>query len=354
MNITKSLERWYNEHSRQLPWRETSDPYNIWVSEIILQQTRVSQGLQYYQSFIRKFPDVQTLANAPTDDILKAWQGLGYYTRAKHLHETAKTITYNYKGKFPDNYKELIKLKGIGEYTAAAIASFAFNEKIAAVDGNIQRFISRLYGIKLPVNSPQGKKKIQELADRLLNPENPGKHNQAMMEFGAIQCLPRLPKCNNCPFNEVCVAYFNNETIKYPVKKSKKAKTDRYFHFLIIKYNNSLFLERRNNLNIWKNLYQFPLIEGFKEGGYDEIKKSQQWKEIFNDKTPKLIKEYSAFKHVLTHQNIYAKFYQLEIAEIPEYVNEHFFKTKISQFKQYPIPRLIEKFIQSENIWINF
>ncbi|MFW5979015.1 MAG: A/G-specific adenine glycosylase [Bacteroidia bacterium] len=348
MNITKSLERWYNEHSRHLPWRETSDPYKIWVSEIILQQTRVSQGLTYYNNFIMKFPDVHALASASTNDVLKAWQGLGYYTRAKNLHETAKTIAFKFNGKFPDNYKELIKLKGIGEYTAAAIASFAFNEKIAAVDGNIQRFLSRLYGIDLPVNALQGKRKIQELADWLLNPDNPGKHNQAMMEFGAIQCLPRLPNCKNCPCNEVCVAYLNNEETKYPVKTLKKRKTNRYFHFLIIKQGNNIILEKRNDVNIWKNLYQFPMIEGFKDGGIKEIKKSQKWKEIFYDQTPKLIREYSEYKHVLTHQNIYAKFYQLEIAEIPGNLNEYFITTKISQFEDYPIPRLIEKFIQNE------
>ncbi|MFO8234921.1 MAG: A/G-specific adenine glycosylase [Bacteroidales bacterium] len=350
MNITYVLDRWYDENSRELPWRNTNDPYKIWVSEIILQQTRVNQGLEYYKNFIKKFPDVHALGKSSLDEILKVWQGLGYYNRAKHMHETSKIIDQARNGKFPSNYKELLKLKGIGEYTAAAIASFAFNEPIATIDGNIQRFITRLYGIDAPVNSRQGKKRIQELSANLLNKNNPGKHNQAMIEFGAIHCKPKQPKCNECPFHSICVAYQKNLIHQLPVKSQTPKKTNRYFNFLIIRHRNKVFLEKRNSKNIWKNLYQFPLIESSEREEIAQIMQTDKWKQIFSDIQPDSIDEFKEYKHVLTHQNLYARFYLIKTRTISEYLKQNFIEINLSMLNKYPIPRLIERFLEEEKI----
>lgn len=219
MIITSVLIKWYHKNKRHLPWRDTQNPYLIWISEVILQQTRVIQGLDYYLRFIRKLPDIQSLATVSEDEVLKLWQGLGYYTRARNLHAAAKNIVHYFNGKFPDNYTDILKLKGIGKYTAAAVASFAFNEPVPVVDGNVCRVLSRLYAINYPADSAEGQKLIYSLAEKIIDKKNPGIFNQAIMEFGALQCVPQNPDCSKCPLNKKCLAYIYNNVSLFPVKK---------------------------------------------------------------------------------------------------------------------------------------
>ena len=246
------LHFWYNKNKRNLPWRETSNPYNIWLSEIILQQTRVEQGLPYYYKFIESYQTITDFANANLNDILKLWQGLGYYSRARNMHIAAQYIRDNNKGEFPDNYNELVKLKGIGPYTAAAIASFAFNEKKAVVDGNVYRVIARFDGIYTDINSTIGKHEFAKIADELLDINNPAIHNQAMMELGAMVCKPQNPDCENCPISNNCFAFLNNEQKNLPVKIKKVKVKTRFFNYLIFDYYGNTYLNQRGANDIWQ------------------------------------------------------------------------------------------------------
>lgn len=258
--LQQLLLRWYFDQKRELPWRKTTDPYRVWLSEIILQQTRVNQGLPYYERFISNYPSVHALAAADEDRVLKDWEGLGYYSRARNLHHTAKFVSEERSGKFPEDYDGLLKLKGVGEYTAAAIASFAYNEEKAVVDGNVFRFLSRLHADDTPINSNKGKKHFAQLARLFLNRENPALHNQAIMEFGALHCLPKNPHCDSCPFNMHCGAYINKEVARLPVKNKVGSKRVRYFTYLFMEYEGQSIIEKRRE-GIWQGLFQFPLIE---------------------------------------------------------------------------------------------
>ena len=255
------LLNWYTINKRILPWRSTSDPYAIWLSEIIMQQTQIKQGSSYYTHFITQFPTVFDLAQASEDEILKLWQGLGYYSRARNMHYTSIDIVNQYKGKFPENYAMLLKLKGIGEYTAAAIASIAFNQPYAVVDGNVFRVLSRIFGIYTPIDSTKGKKEFNTLANKLLNTNDSGSHNQALMEFGALHCTPKRPNCHDCIFSNDCVAHNLQHIDKLPVKKGKQKIQERYFNFIVISDNEYIYLNKRTKKDIWKNLYEFPIIE---------------------------------------------------------------------------------------------
>ena len=236
LETSRLLRDWYRIHKRELPWRESSDPYIIWISEIILQQTRVVQGMDYFLRFTERFPDVASLASAEEDEVLKYWQGLGYYSRARNLHAAAKDIMKRFDGIFPGRYEDVISLKGIGEYTAAAIVSFVWNQPYPVVDGNVFRVLSRLFAVDTPIDTPRGKKAFTELAGLVMDPRYAGQHNQAIMELGALQCVPQNPDCEACPLKERCAAYGTGDVQTYPVKQKKTKTRDRYFHYLYIIY----------------------------------------------------------------------------------------------------------------------
>ena len=262
MSFAPKILNWYYEHQRNLPWRETRDPYKVWLSEIILQQTRVAQGMPYYLRFVEAFPTVHDLANAPEEQVLKLWQGLVYYSRARNLHATAKTVVEDFDGKFPDTYKGLKSLKGVGDYTASAIASFCFDAPEPVVDGNVYRVLSRYFGIDIPINSTEGIKYFKELAREVMDSENIRDYNQGIMEFGAIQCAPKNPYCLLCPLQESCVALQENKVDQLPVKLNKTKIRNRYFNYLVLLDDDgNTILEQRRGKGIWQNLYQFPLIE---------------------------------------------------------------------------------------------
>jgi len=354
MKFSTTLISWYKKNKRDLPWRQTRDPYKIWLSEVILQQTRIEQGLSYYLNFVSRFPNVHALADASERDILKRWQGLGYYSRARNLHHAAITIANELNGQFPDNYNDLLKLKGIGEYTAAAISSIVFNEPRPVVDGNVLRFLSRLKGIKTPVDSVSGKKIILDLALRLIDRKQPGEFNQAIMEFGALYCKPQNPNCEECLFRTECKAYFENQVNSIPVKTKRLSPRKRYFHYLfIIHQNKSVYLRKRAGQDIWKNLYDFPLLEKnhkiSKEKMVEEVS-SYLFAELKKNPQVKISKEY---KHILTHQIISARFYTIRLNDSKQFRKINLLNGNIwdsadlKNIHQYPVPRLIEKFLKN-------
>lgn len=265
MDWTRTLLFWYDENKRTFPWRETKEPYKVWLSEIILQQTRTQQGLPYFRSFLEAFPTLKDLALASEDSILKLWQGLGYYSRARNLHATAQYIYKECEGVFPITFDKLLSLKGVGDYTASAISSICYNLPEAVVDGNVYRFLSRYFAIDTPVDSNQAHQLFKTKASSLMDKTQSGKFNQALMEFGALQCIPKNPSCSICPFVKKCIAFNQKKINFYPVKKARKKKIDRYFNYLIIRdKNGKVKLEKRLGKGIWQNLFQFPLIETHK------------------------------------------------------------------------------------------
>lgn len=340
------LQNWYHIYKRDLPWRDVSDPYLIWISEIILQQTRVAQGMDYYLRFVLRFPDVLSLAEAEEQEVLKYWQGLGYYSRARNLHKAARQIAENYGGRFPHDHAEILKLSGIGTYTAAAIASFAFNQPYAVVDGNVYRVLSRVFGIDSPIDSPRGQKEFAALAAELLDSENAGTHNQAIMEFGALQCVPVNPDCEICPLKDNCEALKTTSVEKLPVKERKTKIKSRYFNYLFIKHENQTFLQKRESQDIWKNLYEFPLIESEKLFTIEELIEQDEFKTLFPDTTAlKISSIYYDFKHILTHRHIFARFFMIETDKTNSHYKK-FGKTLIDNMDHLPISRLTELFLE--------
>ncbi len=337
-DFSLQIRQWYRLNMRDLPWRKTKNPYFIWLSEIILQQTRVAQGLPYYQRFIESFPTINDLAKAEEGTILKTWQGLGYYSRARNLHATAKIINEKYAGKFPDNYSEILALKGIGPYTASAIASFAFDLPHAVVDGNVYRVLSRFFGIETPIDSTSGIKLFQELANELMNNFQPAEFNQAIMEFGALMCSPK-PNCATCPLIESCVAYRENTISILPIKEKKTKVRKRYFHYFYVSKDNKIALKQRGEKDVWQGLYEFPLIET------ETPTLSNKEIEELSNETPKLIFN---TKHILSHQHIYANFYKTE--SIKSAKETEFDWVEKIQLEKIPISRLLEKFFENELI----
>ncbi|WP_196889116.1 A/G-specific adenine glycosylase [Aureivirga sp. CE67] len=336
-----TLLKWYLENKRNLPWRNSSDPYHIWISEIILQQTKIEQGLPYYEKFINNFPKVENLANADEEAILKMWQGLGYYSRARNLHFSAKYILNELNGEFPNTYKELLKLKGVGDYTASAVASICFDEKTAVVDGNVYRVLARYFGINTPINSTKGIKEFKALAQSLISEEKPGEYNQAIMDFGATQCKPQNPLCDSCPFNESCIALAKNEISNLPVKEKKTKISKKHFNFIIpINSNNKTILEKRTSKGIWLNLYQFPLFETKSELTEEnfEIENIVE-KYNFDINTIKLFNN-EPIIHKLSHQHIHTKFWIINTFSD----NENFMDW--DEIHQFPVPILIHNFIK--------
>ncbi|MBT8262414.1 MAG: A/G-specific adenine glycosylase [Bacteroidia bacterium] len=334
---------WYLQNKRDLPWRNESQPYYIWLSEIMLQQTRVAQGLPYYLKFIKAFPTIADLANASEEYVLKLWQGLGYYSRARNLHYTAKEITFNRNSEFPDTYKELLELKGVGDYTASAIASICYNEPTAVVDGNVYRVLSRVFGIETPINSSSGVKIFKDLAQELIDAERPGTFNQAVMEFGARYCIPQKPDCENCVFSDRCEAKRTGSVSKLPVKIRKQKIKHRHFNYLVILSDKqeATVLQQRRHKGIWQSLYEFPLIETDSEVGESEIAERAEFKAYWGKNGTKelLLFNESPIIHKLSHQHLHTKFWVVKTAEqLPEPV-------PISEINNYPVPVLIENFI---------
>ena len=278
MTFGRTIINWYHQNKRDLPWRNTNNSYLIWLSEIILEQTRVEQGLPYFLKFSKTYPTVESFANASEDQILRMWQGLGYYSRGRNMLKTAKVIQKDYKGVFPKAYADLITLTGIGEYTAAAISSFSSNEAKAVVDGNVYRLIARYFGISTPINSTLGKKEFQAIADELLDKNNAGEHNQAMIEFGALQCKPKNPDCTICPFQGSCFAYHHQKINELPVKIKKLTIRERFFYFFLIKNGDESLIKRRDNSDIWAGLHDLPSIEFSGRTGMEVLVNHNQFK----------------------------------------------------------------------------
>ena len=341
MEFSNSLLHWYLQNKRDLPWRNTTNPYPIWLSEIMLQQTRVAQGLPYFLSFMDNFPTVFHLAKASEEQVLKLWQGLGYYSRARNMHKTAQFIAFNLDGNFPNNYSDLLKLKGVGEYTAAAIASFAFNEVVPVVDGNVYRVLARYFNVETDIASATAKKEFTALANELIPKNNPAMFNQAIMEFGALQCVPKNPNCTICIFNTSCAALQQNKVGELPVKLKKTKIVNRYFNYLVFKdAKNETIIYKRIEKGIWQNLYEFPVIETETELQLDVIYKEIE--DTFIDKKIKNIYKYndSLLIHKLSHQKLHINFFNVEI------------ETKLENgldlvsLKKMPFPIVIHNFIE--------
>ncbi len=339
--ISDKLISWYKKNKRDLPWRNITDPYKIWLSEIILQQTQVIQGLNYYLKFTETFPTVIDLANAPEDKVMRLWQGLGYYSRARNLHAAAKTIKTNHKGKFPNTYETIKELKGVGDYTAAAVSSFAFNLPYAVVDGNVYRVLSRLFNINTPINSTRGKKEFQLLADELLNKKQPALHNSAIMEFGALWCRPQNPKCEECPLQAQCLAFENKTVALLPVKDKKIKIKNRYLHYFLLNYKNTVYIQKRTEKDIWQNLYEFYLIETPEATEADVLFKNKTLKKLSPGFEVKSV--VAAKKHVLSHQHLYATFYELTVKT--PIISKSLIKIKRSELSNFGLPQLITKYL---------
>jgi len=324
-SFAETLISWYDDHKRDLPWRGETDPYKIWVSEIILQQTRVQQGWDYYHRFLDNFPNVKTLAEADEEKVLKVWQGLGYYSRARNMHAAAREIMAEHHGIFPQTYDKIRSLKGIGNYTAAAIASIAFHLPYPAVDGNVIRIVSRIFGICDDVTQPTVLKRITAICETEIDPAQPGVFNQAAMDFGAMQCVPRNPKCDECPFQSNCYAFKNNLTDTLPIKKKKGESKHRFFHFTIYLSDNQTIIEKRTGSDIWKNMYQFPLTET----------DSEKWPE----------KPVFVTREVLSHQIIHAAYYVKNVKKLPK-TAENQSVIDFDEIEKLPMPKIMTLFLK--------
>lgn len=336
------LIEWYRGHRRELPWRETHDPYKIWISEIILQQTRVSQGYDYYCRFIRRFPDVDALAGADEDEVMKYWQGLGYYSRARNLHHAARTVAA--AGAFPVELHEVRKLKGVGDYTAAAICSFAYGQPCAVIDGNVYRVLSRYLGIDKAIDTAEGKKLFRALADEMLDKKRPAEYNQAIMDFGAMQCIPCSPDCMACPFADSCVAFREGRVERLPRKERKTKVTDRWFNYMYVRAGAYTFIRKRKAGDIWQNLYEFPLIETAGETAWDELSVMPEFRMLFPEGEIRSVRSVATgVRHVLSHRVIHAECYEIELSD-PEFKLPGFLRIPEEDFEKFPVSRLVSRF----------
>ncbi len=340
--FAKKLITWYLDNKRDMPWRETTNPYYIWLSEVILQQTRVAQGLPYYLSFIRAYPTIHDLAKASEDDVLKRWQGLGYYSRARNLHASAKYVSGELNGVFPTTYKDLMALKGVGDYTASAIASICYNEPTAVVDGNVYRVLARVFQIDTPINSTAGAKEFKKLAQELIDTSQAGTFNQAVMEFGARHCTPQNPDCENCVLNTHCMAYKNNTVAQLPVKiKAAKVKS-RYFNYMVlVSEDNKTLLNQRMGKGIWQKLFEFPLIETTSEVNLEELQQIEAFQKFSENHPIESISVYNEdlIIHKLSHQHLNTRFWICSLSEaFPKGI-------PIKEVQEYAVPVLIADFV---------
>lgn len=346
MNFTNIITHWYSKNKRDLPWRKTNNPYRIWLSEIILQQTQIKQGLPYYEVFVKKFPSVKHLALAKEEEVLKLWQGLGYYSRARNMHKTAQFIWHELNGIFPDNYQAIIKLKGIGDYTASAIASICFKEPKAVVDGNVYRVLARFFGIDTPINTSKGLKSFKTLAESLLNKSQPGTYNQAIMEFGALQCKPQNPDCLACPLTNACAAFKHNRVKELPVKLKKTKIQIRHFNYLVFISNDkqSVF-EKRTGNGIWRNMYQFPLVESLHALNEKDIVEHSVFKAYIQNNAFKIsLFNEKPIIHKLTHRHLHTHFWIIEIKKLSQNT------VPLNTLSNYPTSQLISNFLDAFNL----
>ncbi|TRX38552.1 A/G-specific adenine glycosylase [Flavobacterium sp. ZT3R18] len=344
MNFSNTLNKWYLQNKRDLPWRNTTDPYPIWLSEIMLQQTRVAQGTPYFLSFTTVFPTVFDLANASEEQVLKLWQGLGYYSRARNLHKTAQIVAHEMGGVFPDNYTDLLKLKGVGEYTAAAIASFSYNECVPVVDGNVFRVLSRYFDLETDIAQASAKKEFSALAFELMPKDNPAQFNQAIMEFGALQCVPKSPNCSICVFNSSCAALQKNKVDQLPVKSKKLKVRNRYFNYIVAEDDlQNTIIQKRTAKGIWHNLYEFPLIETDTVEDFDCISTYIQ-KDFFQENEIVSLLEYNSESiiHKLSHQHLHIKFWKASLKGVVEN------GINLETVKTFPFPIVIHNFIEEK------
>lgn len=342
MKFSELLIHYYTNHYRKLPWRDTSNPYLIWLSEVILQQTRVAQGLKYYYKFTEQYPTVQDLVAADEDEVLKLWQGLGYYSRARNMHATAREVVNQYNGEFPASFMELKKLKGVGDYTAAAIASFAFGEAVPVVDGNVSRVISRYFGVEEAIDGNLGKKLIRSIVEQEMDRKNPALFNQAIMEYGAMVCTPKSPNCASCELRAGCYAHAYQKVELLPLKAKKLIPRNRYFYYLVIRHEGRILYKKRGPGDIWQGLHDFPLIEMEKEVSLDVILSSPEFSKIMtNNKDYQILSVSESIRHVLTHQILQVRFISIEsqqalpgdYSSIPE-----------SEFEQLAVPVVIQAY----------
>ncbi|MAM29722.1 MAG: A/G-specific adenine glycosylase [Flavobacteriaceae bacterium] len=350
-SFSNKLITWYLKHKRELPWRKTKDPYRIWLSEIILQQTRVAQGLPYYLNFVNAYPTVHHLANAPEEEVLKLWQGLGYYSRARNLRVAAIFVANELNGVFPNDYKGLLKLKGVGDYTASAIASICYNLPTAVVDGNVYRVLSRVFGVETPINSTKGIKEFKQLAQLLLDPKQPGTYNQAIMEFGARYCVPQNPDCGNCIFSDRCEALLHNKVKELPVKLKKTKIRKRYFNYIVpVSEDGNTLLNQRQGKGIWQNLYEFPLVETSQEVSEKELSQHDAFAEIVTAAfitseaiEPKTIVKHNEtpIVHKLSHQHLITTFWIWYVERLKDNA------LPIHKLEAFPVPILIENFLKT-------
>ncbi len=344
------LINWYIHHKRDLPWRNTNDPYKILISEVILQQTRVNQGIDYYNRFIDQFPNIQALANASDDEVLKTWQGLGYYSRARNLHQTARSIVEDHKGVIPSDYKILLSLKGIGKYIAAAVASIAYNQPYPVIDGNVYRVLSRYFADHHPINTSNSFNHYFELINQVFDPNRASLFNQAIMELGALVCLPKNPACQLCPLKLSCIAYKDNIVNQLPEKLNRKKQRLRYFYYYVITTpDNYIVINRRSKNDIWKLLYDFPMDEFETPQTWSWIKdNSSLYKKFFSNVNYSVISEHDAIKHQLTHQTLFVSFMHIRVEHVNQSLAEPYFLIQLKKMSKLAVPKVIEQFLKKE------
>ena len=347
--FSTSLLNWHSQINRYLPWKETNDVFHIWLSEIILQQTRVEQGLPYFLKFRERFENIFELAKAEEQEVMKLWEGLGYYSRARNMHYTAKQIAEN-GGNFPDTYEGLLALKGVGPYTAAAIASFAYNIPVSVMDGNVQRVISRIYGITDAIDTKVGKDKIATALNIVFDSSKPAEFNQAIMDFGATQCLPKNPNCDVCPFEESCIAYKDDLISIIPYKSKKIIKKERVLHYVILGDGEKMVIRKRVQKDIWKHLNEFVLLEK-KSISKNDIKKELKLLNLNIEN--ETIKKEGPFKHVLTHQNLKVYFYQIEISDLSLLNGPEYFLVERKNLRKFAFPKIIDWYLKEKSIYLN-
>ena len=349
-----ALYAWHKGVHRPMPWKGEKDPYRIWLSEIILQQTRVDQGRSYYEKFITVFPNIQALATADENAVLKLWEGLGYYSRARNLLRCAQVIHQQFNGQFPNTLQGLLQLPGIGPYTAAAIASFAFQLPVPAIDGNVERILSRIWGIEIPIDTPQGKKQLSLLANTLVDPTHPDQFNQAMMDFGAVQCMPRKPLCEKCPFRQCCTAHLNAKTNSFPIKSKKNEKKSRYFHYLVLTAGDEVFVRQRPKGDIWAALWEFPLIElPSIEISPEKLKATS----ALLQQLPQAILTHSSktYRQTLTHQQIAARFWVFQIdSDLPLQIDNEWHRIHWKSLKDIALPGIIRSYLEDKSLSLHF
>lgn len=351
--FTEGLMNWFAQNHRPLPWKGEKDPYLIWLSEIILQQTRVEQGMPYFLRFRTAYPTVTDLAAAPEDEIMKNWEGLGYYSRARNLHYAAKTIAGQYQGQFPQTYAEILKLKGVGPYTAAAIASFAYNLPHAVVDGNVFRVLSRFFGIDTPIDTTAGKKEFAALAQSLIDPDQAGDYNQAIMDFGATHCTPKSPGCSNCPFQTQCCALQQSRIEVLPVKSKKLEKKERFFHYLVINEGEDVLIKKRTAKDIWQKLYEFPLIErSTLVNGEQVLREAPLWEQVLGANQHEVTSVSKPFRQTLTHQKIIAVFIEIDLKNQQKSASDGFIKVKRKNLIKFAFPKIIDWYLRDNSLYL--